>query len=204
MIEARALPPSADAPAAGGPPHLGFHGFSCSRLMADHGEPLREAPTDHLAAEQACILYEQEAWQSWRADHPPRFSQPLAGIEGLRPRNKNHQQDWAVYSDMRSDTKLNQLHLIVPALVPQPLAGFVTRPIANDPATMPFVAGDGTAHVTNIFRVEALARCHPEVEKVKRITTSSRCQPSIARTPAGLPLGTRVCTNCGSNSQPPG
>ena len=131
--------------------------------------PLWEAPTDRLVAEAARQAAEQEAWDAFRAAHPARFATQQRTQQKIRRPKKSEQTGWTVYKCMvqGSSIKIFQQHLVVPVLVPQPLAG-PTPLIEHLPGTAPFQGlTRDTEHVTNIRRMGALLREHPEVGEVR-------------------------------------
>ena len=135
--------------------------------MAPRAAP-QENPGDHLygtplGREQAG----RESWAAFRAEHPARCSaQPLAGNPYKRP-NKSGQSDWGVYTNMVTGTKIFQQHVIVPVLIPQPLAG-PTPEVDGIRGTQPWRRdSDNTEHVTNIDRMRALLAKHPQVAGVE-------------------------------------
>ena len=118
---------------------------------------------DHVAAQTALRAADAEERNAFRAAHPVRSAaQPLAGQSRPRP-GKSEQNDWNVYTAMVPGlpTRIQQQHLVVPFLVPQPLAG--TQPIDGSSDTEPMKIGTAMEHVTNIYRMQALADKHPEV-----------------------------------------
>ena len=90
-------------------------------------------------------------------------------------------------------------------MVPHTLFG-PTPPVYGIPDTKPFQAPDSSSeHVTNIARMEALLREHPEVDQVTRYKIDksldhSNKNPADGRTLKGG--GTKVHTTCASASQP--
>ena len=149
--------------------------------MAGRDGPLRQPPADHLAAEAARQAAEQKAWDVFRAAPPARFATQQRTQQEFRRPKKSQQKDWTVYTGMvpGSSTNIFQQHLVVPVLVPQPLAG-PTPPIGRIPGTAPFqgLTGD-TEHVTNIARMEALLGRHPEVGEVRKYKTQKALDLSI-------------------------
>ena len=140
--------------------------------MACRGGPL----TDHTAAEQGLQEGEQEAWDAFRAKYPARFArQQLRHLNEKRP-YRSCQRDWTVYTHMvqNGSKKIKQRHLLVPSLVP---TGHPTPPIEGFPGTVPFRANRMEEHVTNIYRMEALLKKHPQVDK-DRVT---RIDKAVAR-----------------------
>ena len=126
-------------------------------------EPPPLAVADHLAGQTAQRAADSEEWNAFRAAHPVRSAaQPLAGEARKRP-TKPEQRNWTAYTQKvpTHPNKVMQQHLVVPFLVPQPLAG--TQPIDGNPETEPRKIGTAMEHVTNIYRMQALADKHPEV-----------------------------------------
>ena len=87
-------------------------------------------------------------------------------------------------------------HLVVPFLVPQPLAG--TQPIDGNPETEPRKIGTAMEHVTNIYRMQALADKHPEVSPHLR-----GCHNMGSGTRAIINFGQKVGTPPSLGSQAP-
>ena len=143
--------------------------------------PLWEAPTDHLVAEAARQEAEQGAWARFRFLHPARFATQQRTQQKIRRPKKGEQTDWTVYTGVLqgSSNKIFQQHLLVPVLVPQPLAG-PTPPFEHLPETEPFKGQtEGMEHVTNIHRMGALLRMHPEVGEVNVYKAHKGQDPTI-------------------------
>ena len=157
------------------------------RRSSSRRSPLNEEPPsdDHLAGGPGRLKRQAEKLAQFRKDYAARFqSQSLTGRAFGRPRNKNEQVDWCVYTQMvdgqHSDWKIAQQHLIVPLFVPQPLAG-PTGLISRKPATELFATRTGAEHVSNIARMEALLRRHPLVELVEQFKNEEKATTATAK-----------------------
>ena len=157
------------------------------RRSSSRSSPLNEEPPsdDHLAGGPGRLKRQAEELAQFRKKYAARFqSQSLTGRAFGRPRNKNEQVDWCVYTQMvdgqHSDWKIAQQHLIVPLFVPQPLAG-PTGLIGRKPATELFAARTGAEHVSNIARMEALLREHPLVEWVEQFKNEEKATTATAK-----------------------
>ena len=124
---------------------------------------------DHQAEDKARHEAEQHALKGFRSRRPARFAnQRLYRWNIGRPNEKGQQANWSIYTakQQNSVTKILQQHLIIPLFVPHSQNG-PTQPLAGDALTAPTQRG-GKEHVTNIYRMEASLKEHPEVDCVNR------------------------------------